>query len=115
VAPGPSERGCRLATYVTTHTQIHRADLVSDVYAGSQLVQQRLAGLAATLASRGFTPDAAQRGAYALLDQQVNRQAAMLSYNDAWILLLLSFLAVSPGIFLLRKSKRQGATPAGAH
>jgi DHA2 family multidrug resistance protein len=104
-----------LATYVTTHTQIHRADLVTDVYAGSTLVQQRLAGLAANLASRGFTPDAAQRGAYALLDQQVNRQAAMLSYNDAWILLLLSFLAVSPGIFLLRKARRQGGAPAGAH
>jgi DHA2 family multidrug resistance protein len=104
-----------LATYVTTHTQIYRANLVTDVYAGNPLVQQRLAGLAANLATHGYSPDAAQRGAYALLDQQVTRQAAMLSYNDAWILLLLSFLAVSPAILLLRKSRRQAAAPAGAH
>jgi DHA2 family multidrug resistance protein len=104
-----------LATYVTTHTQIHRADLVADVYAGNLLVQQRLAGLAANLSAHGYSPDAAQRGAYAILDQQVTRQAAMLSYNDAWILLLLSFLAVSPAILLLRRVKRQGAAPAGAH
>ena len=100
---------------MTTHTQIYRANLVTDVYAGNPLVQQRLAGLAANLATHGYGPDAAQRGAYALLDQQVTRQAAMLSYNDAWILLLLSFLAVSPAILLLHKSRRQAAAPAGAH
>ena len=98
-----------LATYVTVHTQIHRVDLIANIYPGRQLVDERLQALTANLIAHGYGPDAARRGALALLDQQVMRQASMLSYNDAWMLLLISFLVVSPAIFLLRKP---GATSA---
>src|SRR5882724_6601996 len=92
-----------LATYVTVHTQIHRVDLVANIYPGRLLVDERLQALTANLVAHGYGPDAARRGALALLDQEVVRQASMLSYNDAWMLLLISFLVVSPAIFLLRK------------
>ena len=36
----------------------------------------------------------------------------MLSYNDAWLLLLLTFLIVSPAILLLRRPRGRGA-PGG--
>jgi DHA2 family multidrug resistance protein len=98
-----------LASYVTTHTQIHRADLVSNVYAGNALVEQRVQAFAANLLAHGYSPDAARQGALAILDQQVTRQSAMLSYNDAWILLLLTFLIVSPAILLLRRPKGRAA------
>ena len=98
-----------LASFVTTHTQIHRADLVSNVYAGNVLVEQRLQAFAANLLAHGYSPDAARHGALAILDQQVTRQAAMLSYNDAWMLLLLTFLIVSPAILLLRRPKGRAA------
>ena len=97
-----------LASYVTTHTQIHRADLVSNVYAGNPLVEQRLQAFTANLLAHGYSPDAARQAALGLLDQQVTRQAAMLSYNDAWMLLLLTFLIVSPAILLLRRPKGPG-------
>jgi DHA2 family multidrug resistance protein len=103
-----------LASYVTTHTQIHRADLVSNVYPGNPLVQQRLQAFTANLMAHGYSLDAARQGAYAILDQQVTRQSAMLSYNDAWMLLLLTFLAVSPAILLLRRPKGRAA-PVDAH
>jgi DHA2 family multidrug resistance protein len=103
-----------LASYVTTHTQIHRADLVSNVYAGNALVEQRVQAFTANLLAHGYSPDAARHGALAILDQQVTRQAAMLSYNDAWLLLLLTFLIVSPAILLLRRPKGRGA-PVDAH
>ena len=103
-----------LASFVTTHTQIHRADLVSNVYAGNVLVEQRVQAFAANLLAHGYSPDAARHGALAILDQQVTRQAAMLSYNDAWLLLLLTFLIVSPAILLLRRPKGRGA-PVDAH
>jgi DHA2 family multidrug resistance protein len=103
-----------LASYVTTHTQIHRADLVSNVYAGNALVDQRIQAFTANLLAHGYSPEAAHRGALAILDQQVTRQAAMLSYNDAWLLLLLTFLIVSPAILLLRRPKGRGA-PVDAH
>lgn len=103
-----------LASFVTTHTQIHRADLVSNVYAGNVLVEQRVQAFAANLLAHGYSPDAARHGALAILDQQVTRQAAMLSYNDAWLLLLLTFLIVSPAILLLRRPRGRGA-PVDAH
>jgi DHA2 family multidrug resistance protein len=98
-----------LASYVTTHTQIHRADLVSNVYAGNALVEQRVQAFAANLLAHGYSPEAARRGALAILDQQVTRQSAILSYNDAWILLLLTFLIVSPAILLLRRPRGRAA------
>jgi MFS transporter, DHA2 family, multidrug resistance protein len=45
----------------------------------------------------------------------VMRQAAMLAYNDAWMLILLSFLVVIPAVFLLRKPSGAGGTPVDAH
>jgi DHA2 family multidrug resistance protein len=103
-----------LASFVTTHTQIHRADLVSNVYAGNTLMDQRVQAFTANLLAHGYSPEAARHGALAILDQQVTRQAAMLSYNDAWMLLLLTFLIVSPAILLLRRPRGRGA-PVDAH
>jgi len=103
-----------LATYVTVHTQIHRVDLLANVYPGNPLVDERLRLLTANLLTRGYDPVAAKQGALALLDQETMRQAAMLSYNDAWMLLLLTFLVVSPAIFLLRRP-RGGGPAVDAH
>jgi DHA2 family multidrug resistance protein len=104
-----------LATYVTVHTQLHRVDLLANVYPGNPMVDERLRMFTASLIAHGYNVDAAQRGALALLDQETMRQAAMLSYNDAWLLLLLSFVVVSPAIFLLRKPRGRPALPAEAH
>jgi MFS transporter, DHA2 family, multidrug resistance protein len=104
-----------LATYITVHTQIHRVDLVANVYPGQPLVDERLRLMTANLIRHGYSPVAAQHAALGLLDQQVMRQASMLSYNDAWMLLLLSFLVVSPAILLLRKHQGGGHGPADAH
>ena len=101
-----------LATFVTRHTQIHRVDLISNLDAGNPLVQERLRMIGAGLAAHGYTTEAAQRAAVQVLDGQVTRQAAMLSYNDAWHLLLLSFVLVAPAILLLRKPGPRAAGPA---
>jgi MFS transporter, DHA2 family, multidrug resistance protein len=103
-----------LATYVTVHTQIHRVDLLANVYPGNPMVEDRLRMLTANLIAHGYNVVEAQRGALALLDQETMRQASMLSYNDAWLLLLLTFVVVSPAIFLLRKH-RGSAAPVDAH
>jgi DHA2 family multidrug resistance protein len=104
-----------LATYITVHTQIHRVDLIADVFPGERLVDERIQALTANLIRHGYGPDAAHRGAIALLDQQVMREASMLSYNDAWMLLLLSFLVVAPAIFLLRKPRSGPRAAVDAH
>jgi DHA2 family multidrug resistance protein len=104
-----------LATYITVHTQVHRVDLLANEYAGNPLVEERLRMLAANLAAHGYGPDAARRGALALLDQETMRQAAMLSYNDAWMLLLLTFVCVAPAIFFLRSPGGRTGPPVDAH
>ena len=104
-----------LATFLTVRTQFHRVDLLTNVYAGNPLVDERVRLLAGNLAAHGYGPDAAQRGAMALLDQETMRQASMLSYNDAWMMILLTFVLVAPAILLLRKPRGGGAPPAGAH
>ena len=104
-----------LATFITVHTQIHRVDLLANVYPGQRLVDERVQTITGNLIAHGYGPEAAHRAALALLDQQVMRQASMLSYNDAWLLLLLSFLIVSPAILLLRRPRGGGHGPADAH
>ena len=104
-----------LATYLTVHTQYHRVDLLTNEYAGNPLVEERLRLLTANLAAHGYGPDAAHRGALALLDQQTMRQASMLSYNDAWMLLLITFIVVSPAIFFLRPHGPRTGGPVDAH
>jgi DHA2 family multidrug resistance protein len=104
-----------LATYLTVHSQYHRVDLLTNVYPGQRFMDERLQALTANLIAHGYGPDNAHRAALALLDQQVMRQATMLSYNDAWMLLLISFIAVSPAIFLLRKHGGRAGAPVDAH
>ena len=99
---------------LTRHRQLHRVDLVANVDLGSPLVQQRVQAFAAAFAGRGFDPEAARQAAYSVLDQQVTQQASMLSYNDAWILLLTTMLLVSPAILLLRRAQGRAA-PVYAH
>jgi DHA2 family multidrug resistance protein len=104
-----------LGTYLTHHTALHRADLVSNMYAGNPAFEQRFAGLVAAMRAQGMSIADAQRRAFALLDGTVMKQAAMLAYNDAWLFILGSFLAVIPAVFLLRRPSRRAAAPADVH
>lgn len=94
-----------ITTYLTRHIQYHRADLVTNVYAGNPALVQRQQMIAANLIAHGTPATVAQHLSFAGLEQIVSRQAAMLSYNDAWILILLSFVVVSPAIIFLRRPK----------
>jgi DHA2 family multidrug resistance protein len=44
----------------------------------------------------------------------VQKQAAMLAYNDSWMFIMLSFLVVVPAVFLLRRPRGRSA-PVDAH
>ncbi len=99
-----------LGFYLTNHVQLHRSDLVANVYAGNPDVARRVAGITSNLLAHGYTVQSAQKAAYALLDGQVMRQATMLAYNDAWMLILISFIVTAPAILLLRKPS--SAAPA---
>jgi DHA2 family multidrug resistance protein len=100
-----------LGAYLTRHIAYHRADLATNMYPGNPAFAERFNGLVASLSAQGWALVDAQQRALAVLDATMMRQAAMRAYNDAWLLLLASFVCVVPAVFLLR---RPGAAKAGA-
>jgi DHA2 family multidrug resistance protein len=104
-----------LNTYVTTQTQYHRVDLLTNVYAYNPAVVQRLQALTGGLQAHGYSALEAQRASVGVLEQMVMRQASMLSFNDAWMLILLSFVIASPAILLLGKPGKRPSAAAEMH
>jgi MFS transporter, DHA2 family, multidrug resistance protein len=98
-----------LATFVNNHTQAHRANLVTYINAGNPAAVQRLHAFEGAFQSHGFSADSAHRAAIAAMDNTVMNQAQTMSYNDAFILTLTVFLAVTPAIFLLGRAKSSAA------
>ena len=103
-----------LGTYLTNQIKTQRALLVENVYLGNPAAEVRLTALEQAMRAKGADAQTAHQMARAALDGQVMRQASMLAYNNCWMLILISFLAVVPAIFLLRKPKGRAA-PAEAH
>ncbi len=103
-----------LNTYIVNMTAFHRANLVGSLYAGSTNLQDRLGGLTAAFMSRGYSPEAARGVAVGFLNQTVQAQAQTMSYNNAFILLGLTFLMALPAVFIMRRA-RPSASTAGAH
>jgi DHA2 family multidrug resistance protein len=55
--------------------------------------------------AKGAPLATAQRQAMGAMEGTLMKQASMLAYNDAWMLILLSFVIVMPAVFLLRRPK----------
>ena len=102
-----------LGTYLTTQANVHRANLVQSVFQGNHETETRLSQLTNGFVIHGASSQSAQRMALSVLDGTVTKQATMLSYNDCWILILLSFAVTAPAILFLRKPK--GSPPIDAH
>jgi MFS transporter, DHA2 family, multidrug resistance protein len=104
-----------LGAYLTRHIAYHRADLATYTVPGTPAFDQRYNGAMQMLIQQGHSATEAARGAIALIQGGLVRQAAMLAYNDAWMMILLSFLAVLPAVFLLHKPRNSAVPPADAH
>jgi len=98
-----------ITTYLQARTALHRADLVANTYAANPAFIERFQGALSHFVSLGFSYVRAQAAAYAAVDQALTAQALMLSYNDAWMLILKSFLLTAPAILVLRKPRGRAA------
>jgi DHA2 family multidrug resistance protein len=90
-------------------------DLITNVYAGNPAVVERQRMVVGNLLAHGVPAAVAQNASLAQFEQMVMRQAAMLSYNDAWMVILLTFVCVSPAILLLRKPRGGAGAGGDAH
>ena len=104
-----------LNTYIVNMTAYHRYDLVASLNSGSVALQNRLNGIAGALISNGYSPTSAHAAALGVIDRIVQAQASVMSYNNAFILLGITFLIAMPAVLLLRRPKRAAAPPAEAH
>ena len=100
-----------LNTYIYNMGAYHRQNLVSNLYAGDPLYTQRIAGATTRLIANGSSAADAHMGALRILNGAVMAQASTMSYNDAFLLLGLSFVVAVPAVLLLRKPKK--APPGG--
>jgi MFS transporter, DHA2 family, multidrug resistance protein len=104
-----------LANYVAKHRDFHQADLVSNLSAGNVLTDARVQALTRGFIGRGMNAFDAKNAALQALNGQVLQQSSMLSFNDAWLFVLLVFVLVSPSILLLRRPGAHAEMPADAH
>jgi len=100
------------ATVLTSSTVRYRALLSEHVSRFDPAAQHWLAGVAGALAGReGLGPGPARQQALMLLNARVLRQAAVLAYNHAFVLVAILFVVSVPLVFLL-KAKSHGAEAA---
>lgn len=104
-----------LANYLGHHTEMHRVDLVSNIVSGSLLTDQRLGMMRQAFIARGMDAVHAHAAALQVLNGQVQCQASMLGFNDAWMLVLIVFALVSPALLLLRRAKAVPAADVDMH
>jgi DHA2 family multidrug resistance protein len=103
-----------IGTYITNMTVYHRTMLSQHINAAGQETATRLQAISAGLVAHGYPPAVAKGAALGSLNRLVTAQAATMSYNDGFLLILLCFAVTAPAILLLRSPKR-AAAPVDAH
>jgi MFS transporter, DHA2 family, multidrug resistance protein len=101
-----------VTTIVARHTQMHINDLSAYINAYSMDARMTMGGLASAFASRGQDASTASHSAYAATFGMLSRQAAMLSFVDAFWLLGLTFMLIIPLIYIMKKPHGHGEAPA---
>jgi DHA2 family multidrug resistance protein len=101
-----------LATKVATGIDLHRSALVAHVAVGAPRTQRYLQAMAAVARAHGADPYTATRKAHAMLDNMVNAQALMLTYNQIFKLVGIIVVCIIPLILLQRKPTGGAGAPA---
>jgi DHA2 family multidrug resistance protein len=103
-----------LGTYLTSHAAFHRANLVTHLTPTNPVFNARFHALVGAMTAQGYHGPTASKAAYGVLDQIVTAQSLTQSYDDAFLVILLVFVVVSPAVFILRKP-RGAAAAVDAH
>ena len=107
-----------LATFLATHVQMHRMDMIGHFDAANPIFMQRLNGAAGALMQYGYSAADALRAASGMMDGTVTRQALMMSYNNSFLMVLLFNVITAPAILLLGKASMKidgGGSSQPAH
>ena len=102
------------STLLTQRQDFHRASLSDHINAGNPAVHDWLQGAQANLTAHGYTATDAVSGAMGQLNGLVQQQAAILSFNDAFLMIALAFFFALPLVFVFQKSAT-GVDTSAAH
>jgi len=92
-----------ISTFMARQTMTHRGALVSKLDVTDPDLQNRVLGMQQSFAARGQDPHAA----FKALDYSVMKQAAVLSYMDAFLYIGLLFLVCIPFVLLVRGKRNK--------
>jgi DHA2 family multidrug resistance protein len=104
-----------MTTYIASRVAFHRMDALGHINQFTNATQERLSILTSGFQSKGFSIDVAKQMAYKALDGAVSRQAALLSYMDAFFVVGVFFLVCVPLLILQRTPKNAPAGLEAAH
>jgi DHA2 family multidrug resistance protein len=100
-------------TMLARHRQLHTNVLRTHVSIYSQQTQQILHSLQSAFMAHGADASTATTQAYGALWGMVQKQAAILAFNDAFRLLSVIFLLVMPLALLMRRPRTRRSGPGG--
>jgi DHA2 family multidrug resistance protein len=92
-----------ISTFMATQTMTHRGALVSKLDVTDPDLQNRVLAMQQSFAARGQDPHAA----FKALDYSVMKQAAVLSYMDAFLYIGLLFLVCIPFVLFVRGKRNK--------
>lgn len=94
-----------IATYIQSHIQYHRVELIGNYSTGREIFTSRFHMTSYGLMSHGYSLAGSRLGAASLLDHGLMKQAMSMSYNDAFLMMLIFYVVTAPAIILLRQRK----------
>ena len=101
-----------MTTFLSRRTQVHQNRLVANITAGDLKTQETLQQMQAWFQAHGADSYAAARKGLAAIYGMVQRQAAMLSFVEAFWVMGVIFLLMLPFIVLLRNAQENPPTHA---
>jgi DHA2 family multidrug resistance protein len=101
-------------TLLAQREQWHQSRLAETLNGLNPLYARALVNITHALQAQGLSAASAARAAPAVIYQQVQKQAAMLSFVDAFHALMIVIMVLTPTILLMR-GRPPGAPASGGH
>ena len=115
---GGSAGTALLTTYLARSSQVHQANLATHSVPGSVPYRLYMDQMKEILMARGMSAASASQMAVGQAYQQMLRQASMLSYKNAFFILSVTILCLSPLPFIMRlpsKTAKPDPEALGGH
>ncbi|MDQ2919917.1 MAG: EmrB/QacA family drug resistance transporter, partial [Verrucomicrobiota bacterium] len=99
-----------LSTVITRREQFHDMRIGESVTAFDPETQARVAAISKDFVSKGFDPVTAMQQAYASIQGLVRRDAFIMAFNDAFLIVAIGLLVSAAAIWFCKKARAgQGA------